>query len=171
MPKVTRNNPYTSHMRAAIALILTLLATHAGAWDHSTPADPLTGKAYKLATLDSADQLALEAPYQGENFGHLTVRRSTRAGLDVWLSIDRGQLVCGFGPDGCRVLVTLDGGAPVAYSMTKPAGGEPRLLFFARSDRFVRAVAGARTIKVAAVVYQAGEQVLTFRTSTGLAQP
>lgn len=137
-------------------------------WDYSAVEDPLTKKPINLAVLESTDSLSLEFPYQGRNKGSLTIRRSQRAGLDAMFSIEKGQLICGYGVGDCRVKVSFDGAAPVTFSMTRSADSSSTLLFFSDAKRLVELLSRAKEIRVAAVVFKAGEPTLTFNSDTPL---
>lgn len=140
-------------------------------WDYQTSADPLTKKPTSFASLRSDDSLSLDFPYRGENHGTLWVRQSPRHGFDAFFKIEKGQLICGYGSDACRVKVSFNNGSPVSFSMSKPEDSNSTTLFFDDAKRFVKLASTAQEIRVAAVVYQAGEPTLTFKPTTPLAWP
>jgi hypothetical protein len=143
----------------------------ANAWEYRTTVDALSKKETKLATLTSVDQLALDFPYRGRNFGNLGVRQSPRNGLNAYFTIEKGQLICGFGEGECRIKIAFDSAPPSNFNMSRAADGDSTVLFFNDAKRFIRAASAAKEIRVAAVVYQAGEPTLTFRASHGLVWP
>src|SRR6185436_18347354 len=104
-------------------------AAYAAAWRYIVEADDLTKKPTSFALLTSIDQLRLESPYDGRNFGTLTVRQSERFGTHVYFEIERGQLICGYG-DGCQAAVAFDGATPRRFAMSKPADHSSTVLFF-----------------------------------------
>jgi hypothetical protein len=138
-------------------------------WDYETREDALLKKPTQFAQLKSSDQLNLQFPYQGENYGQLSVRHSPRHGLDAYFEIEKGQLVCGY--SDCRIKVTFDNGPSTVFNMNKPADGSSTILFFSDAKRFIKAASAAKSIRVAAVVYQAGEPTLTFDAPTPLVWP
>lgn len=155
---------------ALCGLVLGAPALAAG-WEYGSEPDKLTGKATAYAALQSDDQLALDFPYRGRNYGQITVRQSPRHGLDVYFQIEKGQLICGYGEDACSVVVVVDGKKPQRFAMTKPSDGTSNTLFFSNAKRFIDAARQAKEIRIAATVYHAGEPTLTFSTPTPLAWP
>lgn len=145
-------------------------APFAAAWRYPTETDELTKKPTKFAVLQSIDQLQLQSPYNGRNFGTLTVRQSERFGTNAYFEIERGQLICGYG-DGCQAAVSFDGATPRRFTMSKPADHSSTLLFFRDAQGFIQAARKAKSIRIAMVVYQAGEPTLEFRTDDPLVWP
>lgn len=141
------------------------------AWEYDTRADPLTSKPTAYAGLRSVDQLSLERPYEGRNYGQLTVRQSPRHGLDAIFAIEQGQLICGYGAGDCGVQVAFDGKPPQRFSMSKPADSSSTSLFFDDAKRFIKQARSAREIRIAAIVYKGGEPTLTFRADAPLVWP
>ncbi len=142
--------------------------TPARAWRASNTIDELTQKPVMMAELLSQNQLALKSPYEGRNFGRLTVRRSPRFGLDAYFEIERGQLVCGFSVQTCTVSISFDGAPPQSFGMVKPADNSSTTLFFAETKRFVAAATKAKEIRLSATVFQAGDPTFTFSTDVPL---
>lgn len=140
-------------------------------WQYQNSSDPLTGKPEAYATLVSDNQLSLDSPYRGRNYGKLTIRQSPRFGLNVYFEIEQGQLICGYSTDECAVRVAFDGKAPQRFGMVKPADSSSTILFFADERRFIKAALAATEIRLAAVVYQAGEPTLTFKAAPPLIWP
>ena len=94
-----------------------------------------------------------------------------RHGFDAYLEIEKGQLICGYGSDTCRVKVSFDNGVPVSFIISKPQDSSSTTLFFNDAKRFVKLASTAKEIRVAAVVYQAGEPTLIFTPAAPLAWP
>lgn len=154
---------------AAEALQSSPSADAAPGWVEDRQADPMTGKETITKRVTSDSSLRLDFPYHGRNYGALHVRRSPQYGTDVYVTIERGQLVCGF--DGCTVQVRFDDGKAVTYRANGPTDHSSTALFLSPANAFIRAAKTARRIRVQMTVYEAGEQVLEFTTPAGLQWP
>jgi hypothetical protein len=138
------------------------------AWSTRNEVDALTQKQSVIASLLSQNQLALQTPYEGRNFGRLSVRQSPRFGLDAYFEIERGQLVCGFTVDSCKASLSFDGAPPQSFGMVKPADNSSTTLFFAEPKRFIAAARKAKEIRLSATVFQAGDPTFSFATDAPL---
>lgn len=127
----------------------------------------MTGKAAKYAELISANTLALNFPYQGKNHGSLVVRRHPKYGLDVVVSVEKGQILCR-SYDGCEVYVRFDQGKPQRFSAMPAADHSSEVVFLTARSRFIASASKAKRILVQIPMYQAGEQVLDFKTTEPL---
>jgi hypothetical protein len=156
--------------RRAALTSLTLLGAvaHAGAWDYQTKDDKMTGKVTKFASVTSDNKLDLRFPYQSEkNYGDLYVRQ--KAGrTDVYVTIEKGQILCpGYG-DGCTVTVRFDNYTPARFSAIGPSDHGSTSFLIRDSARFVAAAKKARKILVQFTMFQSGQQVLEFSPGTPL---
>jgi hypothetical protein len=137
-------------------------------WHFDTSPDQMTGKPVKQATVMSTNSLTLDFPYRGNNYGQLTVRQHPKYGLDVIVSVEKGQMLCG-SYDGCFVQVRFDEAPPANFSASEPADHSTTHLFLDNPKRFIAGASKAKQIRVAFSMYQAGTQVLEFSTPTSLA--
>ncbi len=138
-------------------------------WDYERHADKMRGGETLLAHVRSVNTLQLGFPYHGINFGHLQVRQSPQYGLDVILSIDKGQFVCPV--DGCAVLVRFDDKPATRMAVVEPADHDSKVLFLSAPKRFIEGARTARTIRVQATIYQEGDQQLEFAPAEPLQWP
>jgi hypothetical protein len=135
-------------------------------WQFDTSPDQMTGKPVKQATVVSTNSLTLDFPYRGSNYGQLTVRQHPKYGLDVIVSVEKGQMLCSY--DGCVVQVRFDEAPPANFSASEPADHSTTHLFLDNPKRFIAAASRAKQIRVAFNMYQSGTQVLEFSTPTSL---
>ena len=139
------------------------------AWEHRSYTDQMTGKPAKTASLESSNELSLDYPYQGSNGGRLTVRQSPQFGLDAFIEIERGQMLCGV--DGCTMPVRFDDGKPQNFSMVSAADHSSTILFFSNTKRFIEQARKAQTIRAGVNLYQGGQPGLVFETPVPLEWP
>lgn len=136
-------------------------------WRFDTGQDQMTGKPVRQAYVTSVNSLALDFPYRGSNYGQLTVRQHPKHGLDVIVSVEKGQMLCR-SYDGCVVQVRFDDAPPSEFSAAGPADHSTTSLFLQNPKRFIAGASKAKHVRVAFSMYQAGTQVLEFSTPAGL---
>lgn len=155
-------------MILALAVCMTTMAGGAWAqWSTDESQDKMTGKVRKTASVLSSDSLSLGFPYQGSNHGVLGVRRHPQFGLDVYLRIDKGQILCS-SYRGCKVLVKFDAAAPVSFEGAESADHDSSIVFIENPNKFIGLARKAQSITVQIGLYQNGMQTLTFNTPGGL---
>lgn len=151
-------------------LLLMSITASASAWTYQTDVDKMTNKKTSYALVQSTNSLALAFPYQGRNLGQLTVRQHPQYGLDVFFSVDKGQLMCS-SYSGCDVMVKFDDGKPIRFSGTEPADNSSETIFLNSEKRFIDAAKKAKKILVQVQFYQQGNHVLEFDVPASLVWP
>lgn len=155
-------------MKAILFAVLGLLAPWAYAdWQYRNDTDKMTSKAAKFAILESNNSLDLPFPYRGKNYGRLQVRQHPKFGLDVIVMVDKGQIMCS-SYSGCPITVRFDDNAPIRFSGTEPADHSSDTVFVQGAQRFITQAQKAKRILVELTMYQAGNQVLEFHSSSPL---
>lgn len=149
-------------MKKIIILLSALLALPALAgWQYDESADKMTGKKTTTAVIESNNSLALGFPYKGQNNGRIFVRRHPSYGLDVFVTVQKGQILCR-SYDGCNIAVRFDDGQPVKFSGKSAADYDSTVVFLGNTSRFIEAAKKAKKIFVQLTMYQAGAPVLEF---------
>lgn len=136
-------------------------------WQYVSDTDTMTGKPTKIAMIESVNSLALGSPYKGENRGGLAVRQTPKQGLNVIFKIDKGQLICD-SYHGCQISVRFDDAPPVRFTAGGTTDHSSTTLFIHNERKFVAAAAKAKRILVQVVIYQAGQNILEFKTAKPL---
>lgn len=152
------------------ALSAVIFSTTASAWSISTEKDPMSGKTATYATLSSSNSLSLGFPYSGRNYGQLVVRRHPKYGLDVLVSIEKGQTLCrSYEP--CQVAVKFDDKPPMRFSGYPPESMDSTTIFLSPESKFITNASKAKRILVQFQVYREGDQILEFNTPSPLKWP
>lgn len=138
-------------------------------WSYRTDTDQMTGNRQVWAGLRSKNSLQMDFPYRGENHGLLFIRQHPRWGLDVFIQIAKGQIMCR--QDDCRVVVRFDGGKPITFSGVDPEDNDPTVVFIQNEKRFIENAKKAKRILVQMTYYKAGSQVLEFEAEKPLQWP
>jgi len=138
-------------------------------WRYVNPTDAISGKSYRLAQVKSVNSLALDYPYRGANFGTLSVRQHPQFGLDVIVSVEKGQILCP-GDDywTCVFMIRFDEGEPERFTAKKAADGSSTVVFAAYPKWALQKLRAAKKITVQLLMYQSGNQVLTFEVEEPL---
>jgi hypothetical protein len=132
----------------------------AGGWFYLDGVDPMSSKPDKTAILTSTNSLNLSWPYAGENRGYIIIRQHPQWGLDVFVKLDKGQIICHY--DDCRARVRFDSKEPVTYNATGPADHSSNIIFFKNEKAFIENARRAKTILVELNIFQNGSQILRF---------
>lgn len=131
-------------------------------WTYQTDTDELTGKPVRIARVRSENQVEFDFPYQEPQRATLWLRKHPKHGNNVIFQIERGQLMCDY--DGCNVSVRFDDGPVQQFTANESADNDSTVLFISNYSRFVKAVAGAKQVRMAATVYQEGAPTFVFNT-------
>lgn len=139
------------------------------AWEYKSDSDKMTGKKSVEAQVTSDNQLSFGFPYTGQNYGFLTIRQHPQYGLDVLVSITKGQMLCS--TYDCTVTVKFDDGKPVTYSGSGPADHSSTTIFLNNTSRFIAGAKKAKKILVQFNAFRNGSPVLEFTTPQPLEWP
>jgi hypothetical protein len=152
-----------------LPLVLPLVSSlcYAGSWVTNEAIDKMDSSKTITSAIRSDNSLALRFPYAGENRGQIIVRNRKSDGLNVMVTVDKGQLVCRYGDD-CTVTIRFDEAPPVRFTAAKPADHSSTVLFLNNEKRFVEQAVKAKRILVSLEMYQSGTQILEFETATPL---
>jgi hypothetical protein len=151
-----------------LALCFFASVVHAGQWSYQQETDKMSGKTARYAQLESENSLSLDFPYQGRNKGTLTVRHHPKYGLDVYVGVEKGQMLCRV-YDGCTVVVRFDDSKPQRFSAVPPADHSSDSMFIENASRFITAAKKSKRILVQVQFFQNGDQVLEFTSAAPLA--
>lgn len=140
------------------------------AWTYNTSTDPMTGATVKMAAILSTNQVEFKFPYNGPQRAVLVLRRivAKDGTYDIQdegaaFSIQRGQFVCPAGD--CRIRIRFDDAPPEWWDVSEPADHSSNVLLFDGAWAFPPKVEKAKTVLIAATVYQEGTPVFTFKVA------
>lgn len=153
--------PEISDSARAVAAEQAAAARLAQKWDYSTSTDEMSSKVARYAKINSENSVSFDFPYAGPQHGTLTIRNHPSYGRDVLLNIREGQFLC-TSYDGCTVRIRFDEAPAVAWRATGPADNSTTVLFIRNGDRFVQLLRKAKTVRIAAKIYQEGEPIFEF---------
>jgi len=93
----------------------------------------------------------------------LAIWQHPRHGLNVTLSIDRGQFLCS--TYQCELLVRFDDEKAVRFSGTEPADNSTTTVFINSPARFVAGLRKAKKVFIQPTFYHEGNPVVEFDVS------
>jgi len=131
-------------------------------WGYSEFDDEMgRGKVFHTS-IESTNTISLSVPYEGEQHGILALREHPQHGKDVYIRIEKGQLLDS--DYHGNVLVRFDNDKPRSFSSVRPADLSSETLFLRGSafPVFLNRLRTAKTVRIEVPVYQAGNQVLIF---------
>lgn len=131
-------------------------------WDYSEYTDQMGRGRIIQASIVSTNTISLGFPYEGAQHGTLSIREHPQHGKDVYLTIEKGQLLDS--DYHGNVLVRFDSDKPRAFTSVRPADLSSDTLFL-RGDAFpvfISRLKTAKTLRVEVPVYQGGNQVFVF---------
>lgn len=130
-------------------------------WDDSEYDERMgRGKVY-VNMIVSRNAISLDRPYEGEQHATLTIREHPKYGSDVYITIERGQLLDSDFHSG--VSVRFDDERAITFRSSRPDDLSSETLFLRGAFAvFVRRLKTAKTLSIEVPVYQAGNQVFEF---------
>lgn len=129
----------------------------------------MSSKKTITASIKSINSLHLSFPYSGENYGHVIVRKHPQYGLDVIVSVDKGQILCDVYK--CQLKIRFDNGAVQNFTMAPAADNSSTVVFAKFPQWAIKNLKRAHKIVIQIPMYQEGNQVLTFEVKDPLIWP
>lgn len=135
---------------------------HRSQWDYVSDEDEMGRGKVSIASIQSENTISLDFPYQGEQYATLALREHPKFGKDVYIKIEKGQLLDS--DYHSKVVVRFDSENPMSFPSVRPADLSTEILFLRGSafPVFLKKLPKAKSVKIEVPVYQAGNQVLTF---------
>jgi len=126
--------------------------------------DPMAKGITYGAMVRSTNTVEFDFPYSGPQHATLTLRTHPRHGKDLMFSIERGQFLCRSYED-CTILVRFDEQQAQKYSAVGASDGSTETIFIRNYSRFVGSMQKAKTVRIAAEIYQQGAPAFEFDVS------
>lgn len=132
-------------------------------WSYAENEDNMSGKSVRRAYVSSLNTVNFKFPYEGTQRATLTIRKHPRWGTSVYVSIDKGQFVCGY--DDCDVRVRFAKGSAQRMSASEPDDHSSNVLFISNTSSFIGQARKSEKVFVEANFYQEGSRVFEFDIS------
>lgn len=132
-------------------------------WNYADGEDKMSGKSVRRAYVSSVNTVNFKFPYSGVQQAMLTIRKHPRWGTSVYLSLDKGQFVCGY--DDCDIRVRFSKGSTQRMSASAPDDHSSNLLFINNTSTFIAQSRKADKVYMEADFFQEGSRVFEFDIS------
>ncbi|WP_125719976.1 hypothetical protein [Flavobacterium ustbae] len=142
------------------AAIVVDSSTTINKWEYHQSTDKMTSQSVKFAQILSNESLDLDFPYEGLNYGQLTLMKRDR--LNIYLEIDKGQISGGY--DNNFITVRFDEEKPIKFSYSEPRDGSSNFIFIDNEAKFLSKLKQSKKTLISLPLYQAGNQILEFNT-------
>lgn len=132
-------------------------------WKYSNVTDQMTDESVYIATTSSLNTLNFGFPYSGVQKGILTLRVHPRHGLDMIISIERGQILCQSYQD-CSVTMRLGSSKPKNQKAVGSADNSRNIIFLRNPEYILPNLSSSKKLLLELPVYQEGNVLLEFKT-------
>lgn len=138
----------------------TITETVSNNWEYRQSIDKMTSKPTKFAQIKSNESLDLNFPYEGANYGQLTLRN--KDGLNIYLGIDKGQISGGY--ENNFITVRFDEEKAIKFSYSEPQDGSSNFIFIDNEAKFLSKLRKSKKTLISLPLYHEGNQILEFNT-------
>lgn len=142
-----------------LASALALLPGSALAWQYDTQTDMHGTTNTASVTSDNSETLSF--PWHGGP-AHLTIRKHPKYGLDVYIDVPDGQIICDDYDGGCPISVKFDDGKVEQFSGLGPADHSSNIIFLQPESRFISKAKKAKTVIIELTFFQDGNHEYRF---------
>ena len=131
-------------------------------WIYSSHVDSATGRQVKTGRLVSRNSMDFDFPYNGIQFGSFVLRKHPRHGVDAFLSIKKGQLLCDSYTNQ-SVLIRFDNSSAIPYTCGKSTDYSSDIVFIEDVGQLIGRMKRAKTMYLTATVYGEGSRTWQFK--------
>lgn len=151
---------------AAVPLHLAAVALQVSQarWSYPENQDQMTSAVTSHAITTSLNSFELGFPYTGRQSARLNLRKHPRYGIDVLVSVERGQILCD-NYSNTTVNVRFDDEAPRRYGCDSPSSNESDVIFIENPRDFIRRAKRAERVLIELQFFQNPPVVLEFDTA------
>ena len=131
------------------------------AWHYFTTNDEMTTKDIVTAQTNSLNKQDLHWPYGPGIAATLTLRKHPRSGKNVYVSIDKGQILCR-SYESCSITIRFDARPAVKFSAIGPSDGSTEVIFIQNYAKFFAELKKSKKVLVELPMYQDGNRSWQF---------
>ena len=135
-----------------------------GKWEYRDYEDKASGKTAFKASLLSENKINLSFPYSGFQNGTLSVRNHPRWGKNIFLKIEKGQILSidGYSFDNKYFLVRFDDGDVKRWNYVGSSDQSSDIIFISNEKKFLKQLTTANKIYITINLYQDGQYTFVF---------
>jgi len=139
-------------------------------WTNSEFVDEITNDKVVLTCQTSSNKLDFAFPYEGGSIGKICIKKSKTDGLEIFLRITKGQILCS-SYFTCALQARFDDKPPIRLSGSGTESLRTDMMFLNPAARIANELRRSKVFKIGVTFFQSGTQVLEFDTSTYKALP
>ena len=144
---------------ASVAALSALCWRSALCWTYQTETDMHGTSNSASVTSDNSETLSF--PWHGGP-ANLTIRKHPKYGLDVYIDVPDGQIICDYYDGGCPISVKFDDGEVETFSGLGPADHSSTIIFLQPESRFISKAKKAKTVVIELTFFQDGVHEYRF---------
>ena len=129
-------------------------------WVYNESIDEMTDKISYTATVVSENSVDFDFPYQGGSTLQFTLRNDPQYGRDAYIRISSGQFNTSY--NGTKIKLRIDDNEAKTIYCNEASDGSQDVLFLNGYDKIVKALKGAKTMKISAEFFSEGTRTFTF---------
>ena len=129
--------------------------------------DKMSNKISRRLVIESDNYVEFGFPYQGRQKATLSLRKHPRFGNDVYVSIEKGQIVCSSLED-CIITITFGNEKAERFSTAEPSDYSANILFIQNYKPFVEKIKKNSLVYIEMSFFQEGVRTLEFNISDEL---
>ena len=135
-----------------------------GQWKYRAYEDKASGKTTFKASLLSENKINLSFPYSGFQNGTLSVRNHPRWGKDIYLKIEKGQILSidGYSYDNKYFLVRFDDGDVKRWKYVGASDLSSDVIFISNEKKFLEKLINSNKIYITVNLYRDGQNTFVF---------
>lgn len=133
------------------------------AWSYNESIDEMTDRTTYLASVVSENSVYFDFPYQGGSTLTFTLRDSPQYGKDAYIRISTGQFNSSY--NGTTIKMRIDDKPAQTINCSEASDNSTDLLFLRGYNKIVKALKGAKTMKISAEFFSEGVRTFTFDVS------
>ena len=130
-------------------------------WKYETKINKMTSAKDLFCTVQSNESLNLDFPYEGVNFGTITVRKMD-GDVDILISIMKGQIYGGYENEFFKA--RFDDGKQITFSFLTPSDNSSETIFVENTSKFLKKLKLSKKVLIQIPLHQNGNQILEFNT-------
>ena len=163
MPERSRQSTDTNSQSSNEPRAKETLSTPVPKWSYSQYEDEMGRGRVHVASIESTNTISLDFPYSGQQHGTLALREHPQHGKDVFLKIERGQMLDSDYND--PVVVRFDSDKPISFSSSGASDHSTETLFLGGNAFavFSMRLKSAKTVRIQAPNLPRWESGLSLR--------
>ena len=133
-------------------------------WSYSQSSDAMSKGSTFFAYVSSTNTANFKFPYAGEQHAELNLRINARGSKDVFINIEKGQILCKY-YGNCSILIRFDDEPATRFSTSGASTHSTTVVFLNNYGLFLGKLLKAKRVRVSLDIYQEAPQIFEFDVS------